>query len=147
VAVNGNHCRILRTKHAQTSTEFERSCKSFSSNFKLTNTLPSLTPRPLLLSSTVAGYLWFFFLISLLLFSESESMPQCVKNCNRNFANEAALSRHRKTCSVLEAVHQASHGLRIGRGRGIGPSVQTHPTLLSCKERLQVSSDTNCLGL
>jgi hypothetical protein len=94
----------------------------------------------------MAGYLWFFFLISLLLLSESDSMPQCVKNCNRNFANEAALSRHRKTCSVLEAVRQAAHGLRVGRGRGIGPPVQKHPTLLSRKERLQVSSNTShCL--
>jgi hypothetical protein len=69
---------------------------------------------------------WFLFLITSLLFAES--MPQCVKHCDRNFANEAALSRHRKTCSVLETVRRTSHELRRGRGRGIGGSVQTHLT-------------------
>lgn len=85
-------------------------------------------------------FFWFLLLINLLPFADSgsESMPQCVKNCNRNFANEAALSRHRKNCSVLESVHQTSHELR--RGRGIGGSTPKHTTkLLSRKERLQVS--------
>ena len=88
-------------------------------------------------SSLVFIFFWFPFLINLLLFSDSGSMPQCVKNCNRNFANEAALGRHRKTCLVLESVRQTSHELR--RGRGIGGSVPKL-TLLSRKERLQVSS-------
>jgi len=64
-------------------------------------------------------------------------MPQCVTNCNRKFGNEAALSRHRKTCPILEAARQTSHELR--RGPGIKASLQKHPTLLSRKERLQVS--------
>jgi hypothetical protein len=81
-------------------------------------------------------YPLFLFLITSLLFSEA--MPQCVKNCDRNFVNEAALSRHRKNCSVLETVRQTSHELR--RGRGIGGSlVPNMSTLLSRKERLQVS--------
>ena len=64
-------------------------------------------------------------------------MPQCVATCNRKFGNEAALSRHRKTCPVLEAARQTSHELR--RGSGIRASLQKHSTLLSRKERLQVS--------
>jgi len=63
-------------------------------------------------------------------------MPQCVTNCNRKFGNEAALSRHRKTCPVLEAARQTSHELR--RGPGIRASLQKHSPLLSRKERLQV---------
>src|SRR6266511_1743156 len=81
--------------------------------------------------------LCLFLTTCLLPFSYSESMPQCVANCNRKFGNEAALSRHRKTCSVLEAARQTSHGLR--RGLGIRASLQKHSTLLSRKERLQVS--------
>src|SRR6266705_28561 len=65
-------------------------------------------------------------------------MLQCVKDCNRKFTNEAALSRYRKTCSVLETVHQRFHKLR--RGGVIRGSGQKDSTLLSCKERLQVSS-------
>ena len=79
----------------------------------------------------------FFLTTCLLPFSYSESMPQCVTNCNRKFGNEAALSRHRKTCSVLEAARQTSRELR--RGPGIKASLQKNSILLSRKERLQVS--------
>src|SRR5258708_32064137 len=82
--------------------------------------------------------LWIFFLTALLLF-QLESMLQCTKDCNRTFANEAALSRHRKTCPVFEIVRQRSHELRRGRRIGGSQSLQKDSTLLSRKERLQVS--------
>jgi hypothetical protein len=69
-------------------------------------------------------------------------MPQCVKDCNREFKNEAALSRHRKTCAVLEIIRQRSHEVRRGRGR----SLQNISTMLSRKERLQVG-DSLCSGI
>jgi hypothetical protein len=81
--------------------------------------------------------LWIFFLTALLLF-QLESMPQCTKDCNRTFANEAALSRHRKTCPVFEIVRQRSHELRRGKIGG-SQSLQKDSTLLSRKERLQAS--------
>ncbi len=65
-------------------------------------------------------------------------MPyRCVKDCNRNFANDAALSRHRKACPVLKSVRQLSQDKR--RDKGIGGSLQNTTTLLTRKQRLQVS--------
>ncbi len=58
-------------------------------------------------------------------------MPQCVKNCDRKFGSENALSRHRKTCPILEVVRQRSQEIRA--------PLANVPTLLSRKERLQVS--------
>src|SRR5258708_464957 len=77
-----------------------------------------------------------FFLISLLF--RVESMPQCVKNCDRIFGSENALSRHRKTCPILEVVRQRSQEIRKDRGN-LGAPLAKVPTLLSRKERLQVS--------
>lgn len=75
------------------------------------------------------------FILTILLFPP-QFMPQCVKECNRTFASEGALSRHRKNCSVLALVRQRSSEVR--RDKGIRESVQT--TLLSRKEWLQVSA-------
>lgn len=76
-----------------------------------------------------------FFILIILLFPPL-FMPQCVKQCNRTFATEGALSRHRTNCSVLALVRQRSSEVR--RDKGIGESAQS--TLLSRKERLQVSA-------
>ena len=78
-------------------------------------------------------FLVLLFLTSLLFNFE---MPQCVKDCSRKFTNENALSRHRKSCPVLEAVRQRSQETRRVRGIREAPKV---PTLLSRKERLHVS--------
>jgi hypothetical protein len=75
-----------------------------------------------------------FLLIFLLI---STSMPSCVKDCNRNFANDAALSRHRKACPVLQSVRQRSQDIR--RAKGGGESFQNATALLTRKQRLQVS--------
>lgn len=77
-----------------------------------------------------------FFVFIILLISYN-SMPYCVKDCNRNFANDAALSRHRKACPVLKIVRQHSQDIR--RDKRIGGSIQDATTLpLTRKERLQV---------
>lgn len=65
-------------------------------------------------------------------------MPYCVKDCNRKFANDAALSRHRKACPVLKIVRQRSQDIR--RDKGIGGLIQDATTLLTRKQRLQVSA-------
>src|SRR6266545_6588215 len=82
-----------------------------------------------------SNFLVVFFLISLLF--NFESMPQCVKDCDRKFANENALSRHRKTFPVLEVVRQRCQEIRKDRGIRGAPLAKV-PTLLSLKERLQV---------
>lgn len=92
------------------------------------------------------GLFWTFVFILIFLISynsESESMPYCVKDCNRKFANDAALSRHRKACPVLEIARQRSQDLR--KDKGIGRSIHNPATfkLLTRKQRLQVS---NCLA-
>src|SRR5258705_52790 len=77
-----------------------------------------------------------FFVFVILLISYN-SMPYCVNDCNRKFANEAALSRHRKACPILKLVRQRSQDIR--RDKGIGGSIQDATTLpLTRKERLQV---------
>jgi hypothetical protein len=83
---------------------------------------------------------WSFALTILLIsdYYNSESMPYCVKDCNRKFANDAALSRHRKACPVLKVVRQRSQDIRREKGIGPGRSIQD-ATLLTRKERLQVS--------
>lgn len=64
-------------------------------------------------------------------------MPYCVKDCERKFANDAALSRHRKACPVLKCVRQRCQDIR----RVGGGSVQnTTTTLVTRKQRLQVSN-------
>jgi len=63
-------------------------------------------------------------------------MPHCVKDCNRKFANDAALSRHRKACPVLKIVRQRSQDFR--RDKGIGGSAQDATVPLTRKQRLQV---------
>ena len=83
-----------------------------------------------------SNFLVVFFLISLLF--NFEYMPQCVKDCDRKFGNENALSRHRKTCPILEAARQKSQEIRKDRGIRGAPLAKV-PTLLSRKERLQVS--------
>lgn len=64
-------------------------------------------------------------------------MPKCVRDCDREFANENALSRHRKICPVLEVVRQRSR--EIQKDRGISGVPKVPGTILSRKERLQVS--------
>jgi hypothetical protein len=82
----------------------------------------------------------FVFLVFLLISSSYDStsttMPHCVKDCNHNFANDAALSRHRKACPVLKAVRERSQDLR--RDRGIGGLIQ-NTTFVTRKQHLQVS--------
>jgi len=46
----------------------------------------------------------FVFIFNLLISYHSTSMPSCVKDCNRNFSNDAALIRHCKACPVLKSV-------------------------------------------
>jgi hypothetical protein len=65
-------------------------------------------------------------------------MPSCVKNCDRKFANDAALSRHRKACPVLKCVRQRSQDIR--REKGIGGHQDATTTLGTRKQRLQVSN-------
>ena len=66
-------------------------------------------------------------------------MPHCVKGCNRLFATEGSLSRHRQNCPVLAVVRARS--LEVRRDKGIGGlgQSQTVPALFSRKERLQAS--------
>ena len=92
-------------------------------------------------ASMVAGFsgstlLVFLFLTSLLF--SLESMPKCVRDCDRKFANENALSRHRKICPVLEVVRQRSR--EIQKDRGISGAPKVPSTILSRKQRLQVSN-------
>ena len=63
-------------------------------------------------------------------------MPYCVKDCNRKFANDAALSRHRKACSILKTVRQRSQDIRRGKGADHHDATAV---LLTRKQRLQVS--------
>ena len=84
---------------------------------------------------TRSNFLVVFFLLSLLFF---EYMPQCVKDCDRKFGNENALSRHHKTCPILEVVRQKSQEIRKDRGIRGAPLAKVL-TLLSRKGRLQVS--------
>jgi hypothetical protein len=123
---------------------FNRNCKSprrsslsrfgpFTNHWHLSFTLLPFWLRMVAVFSAIS-LLCFFFLTSLL-----QSMPQCVKDCNREFKNEAALSRHRKTCSVLEIVRQRSHEIRRGRGRSVQPNIST---VHSRKERLQVGNQS-----
>ena len=84
------------------------------------------------------------FAFTILLISDyyiSEPMPYCIKDCNRKFANDAALSRHRKACPVLKVVRQRSQDIQREKGIGPGRSIQdaTTTTLLTRKQRLQVS--------
>jgi hypothetical protein len=88
---------------------------------------------------------WAFVLIFLLISYNAASMPYCVKDCNCNFANDAALSRHHKACPVLKSVRQRSQDIR--RDKGIGGSLQNTTTLLTRKQRLQVSDYGHILWL
>lgn len=100
------------------------------------NHLASIPPMFAIFSSRFPPGLTIFAIFILILLFPPQFMPQCVKECNRTFASEGALSRHRKNCSVLALVRQRSSGVR--RDKGIRESMQT--TLLSRKERLQVSA-------
>ena len=108
---------------------------------RLISTIPPLAMVAVFSSSPkfppgLAIILGFFFLIIPLFPPQFQVMPQCVKECNRTFASEGALSRHRKNCSVLALVRQRSS--EVWRDKGIRESVQT--ILLSRKQRLQVSA-------
>ncbi len=84
----------------------------------------------------------FWTLVFIFILISSTSMPYCVKDCNRKFANDAALSRHCKACPVLKNVRQRSQEIR--RDKGIGGLVQDTTTLVTRKERLQVSDIVFC---
>jgi hypothetical protein len=94
----------------------------------------ALISRIFLSSSTS---IWTFLFILLLISYDSASMPHCVKDCNRYFANDAALSRHHKACLVLKNVRQRSQDIR--RDKGIGGLSQNSATLATRKQRLQAS--------
>ena len=80
----------------------------------------------------------FIFLVISYISTLASTMPYCVKDCNRKFANDAALSRHRKACPVFKSVRQRSQDIR--RDRGIGALQNTSSmTYVTRKQRLQVS--------
>ena len=82
---------------------------------------------------------WTFAFVLLLSsnYYNSASMPHCVKDCNRTFADVAALSRHQKACPIMKVVRRRSQDIR--KSKGIGRSIQdTSTSLLTRKQRLQV---------
>ena len=79
---------------------------------------------------------YIFTFIAVFLTLSCTSMPSCVKDCNRKFANNAALSRHHKTCPVLKVIRH--HSQEIRRDKGIGKSIQDTTMLPTRKQRLMV---------
>ena len=97
--------------------------------------IPATSVLRIMVASTPRPGAKLFFVFIILLISHY-AMPYCVKDCNRKFANDAALSRHRKACPVLKIVRQRSQDIR--RDKGTRGSLQDATTLLTCKQRLQV---------
>lgn len=98
---------------------------------------PGHVIKSLLLLMVALSFPPIFWIIAFFLISYI-SMPSCVKDCNREFANNAALSRHHKACPILKIVRQRSQDIR--RDKGIGKSTQDVTGLLTRKQRLMVCS-------